>query len=1749
MASLGNAVKLIAARTSTMALREALSANDPELGPKITAIESDYTRFLTTVQATAGIKDLSPSGAPADDDVKPGAGPTLADWLAVRSALRQYVTAQIQNKFLQVLENLTAASGDEEELESFNGTPEGVLAALRVYFNPDAGSQSVQQIDDLLANIQAVCSTAAGDKDFRQARPLLDDMLLRVGTIRSLDPKRVPDNETMKRFLRAYLKVIPEYDDEYKKSVLTDVTFYDLQQLVRAAQSRLEGQHGITRSSYMTQGTKPQPRNRRPAARSADSAGNNVNVCSHCGKKYHTRAKCWDLHPELKGMAKDTDEACRNFANGRCTRGDTCKFKHQGPAAAAESRKMALFAAASSGGSTPSDYTTGGRGYSYLATTSPAPDAATTARVAPAAPVATVTTSPATASATRTRATPSSPVTTMPAPEHVQGFAKRWQLWLTSVLAALLAVAVAVRGAGAPPGNQQQDHQSSEEATASAVHETAPGAAPSRELVHSSAMKYYVAGAMFFIVLAILSVHADGATAPTATPAAYMGTTAAFTAQPIMPATTRQPARASSFSASVVGPGCGEPGDCDFVVDSGSTVHVVCEEQYLTITERNPAMSITTGGGDVRPDASGTVDLGPLGEATAQLCRNFGVNLLSEGRLDDQGMSTITQNGAKFILDRPVDLSCGALGDASILAEAKKGPNGLYMLRVEGNEQQCPDEQQRPESVHAVKSGKSYTMSNISQAELVHQRTCHHNNADLANMLGEVGRSQDLCKICVKAKMEQARQQPGSHKKEPATRCLGIVDVDFTSPKSGLAMTPEGYTTGILFRDRFSEWLMFIPVKKKTGNQVCTALQMFRTFAEHCVRDNLKLGTIYVDSDPIMKSKEVTSWCAAQNIHVEFSPPDRHDKNSFAEGITKFVGNGARASMIQGGAPVYLWVQAISQKCFVSNRVLRRGKGCTPEENFTGKDSKDALQSVRVLFCEAWRYVPGPKRQHKDAERAVRCVNLGNSWTTYGSWNLLNLETRRIIVAHDVIFCEDNFPFSEEVNQRKGHDRGREQLVGADFLWPTTRLPAAPAAPAAPAVAPAGNHAKKVRFNLSAQQEAKEREIKDGGDEDDLSDDDHEADAGAQDDLELAVGEPPAAADDEGEPLRRSHRDRAPSRKALENAQVHLCTMTPEECEQRLADLDKINVVRTENADLDFPDTPVRELERRSFLTRLQQAEEATSSTVFQDHIDNYPTVPAPTCFVTWANPEPKGWKQVMKLPQVEREAWIESMRTEYDTLVANGTWELVPKSEVPPGTTILRPAWVCKEKLLSDNSTKKKARVVAGGNREKLPNGMDTFAPTPQASSTRILLAIAARFDLDLFAGDFSAAFLNATAMYDGVYMYQPDGFAVKGKENHVCRLLKGLYGTKTANRGWSLEVAAALQEFGMTRCKADHGLYYMKVEGKTNLLLIHVDDIIWAGREQIWKKLVAFLQKKYKFTDLGPLEWILGMRVQRNRAKKTISLDQEAFIRNIGDTFLTDDMEPITAFTPSDANEPPSKEMCPQNKQEEQFMKDKPYRGLLCSLGFAVHHTRPDCAQAFGTLARHQQKPGPKHWKALVRLARYMVATAMHGLIFGDKGEDHALFELIGFCDADLGGDLDTRRSTTGFVFMLYGCIISYKSILQKCVALSTCEAEYTAAAEAAREAVWLFAMASEISIGALATPIRINEDNKGAIALASNPVGHGRNKHIDIRTHFIRELTEQGKIALHYIKSELNLADIFTKALGRQKFMKMRKMLLGW
>ncbi|XP_039855101.1 secreted RxLR effector protein 161-like [Panicum virgatum] len=213
--------------------------------------------------------------------------------------------------------------------------------------------------------------------------------------------------------------------------------------------------------------------------------------------------------------------------------------------------------------------------------------------------------------------------------------------------------------------------------------------------------------------------------------------------------------------------------------------------------------------------------------------------------------------------------------------------------------------------------------------------------------------------------------------------------------------------------------------------------------------------------------------------------------------------------------------------------------------------------------------------------------------------------------------------------------------------------------------------------------------------------------------------------------------------------------------------------------------------------------------------------------------------------------------------------------------------------------------------------------------------------------------------------------------------------------------------------------------------------------------------------------------------------------------------------------------------------------YRSIVGGLRYLTH-TRSDIGFAMGYVSRFMAEPREDHLGAVKHLLGYVAGTRSYGLIFPRRSG--GALELVGFSDSDMAGDVDGRRSTTGILFFLGACPISWQSQKQRVVALSTCEAEYIAAATACCQGVWLSRLLQEVMEEKPCTPVLMVHNNS-AIALAKNPILHDRSKHIDTKFNYIHDCIDGGQIKLEYVETARQLGDILTKPLGHIRLTELR------
>ena len=318
--------------------------------------------------------------------------------------------------------------------------------------------------------------------------------------------------------------------------------------------------------------------------------------------------------------------------------------------------------------------------------------------------------------------------------------------------------------------------------------------------------------------------------------------------------------------------------------------------------------------------------------------------------------------------------------------------------------------------------------------------------------------------------------------------------------------------------------------------------------------------------------------------------------------------------------------------------------------------------------------------------------------------------------------------------------------------------------------------------------------------------------------------------------------------------------------------------------------------------------------------------------------------------------------------------------------------------------------------------------------------------------------------------------------------------------------------------------------------VLTVWVDDVIAAHNSMsVWKRLMYYLRKSFKIVDMGECAWILGMQLRRKRDERELHLGQELYTENILSRFNMSRCKPVDV---------PMKDKPRLRAREEgEELTEQPYRSLVGALMYLAVCTRPDIAYAVGQLARYCSAPTCAHWDAALHLLRYLRGTTQEGLLYECKGKSPILSM---YSDSDWAGCEDTRRSCTGYCSDWAGAPITWCSRMQPRVKDSTLYAEYTSMSEAVKDVIWLRSVLEEVDLKQKG-PTVMHQDNQGTIAFSKNPRVHKRTKHIDVKHHMIREHIEDGTIAVQYIPSHKNLADLFTKPLVRVQF-KILKRKIG-
>jgi transposase InsO family protein len=835
-----------------------------------------------------------------------------------------------------------------------------------------------------------------------------------------------------------------------------------------------------------------------------------------------------------------------------------------------------------------------------------------------------------------------------------------------------------------------------------------------------------------------------------------------------------------------------------------------------------------------------------------------------------------------------------------------------------------------------------------------------------------------------------------------------------------------------------------------------------------------KVSNVRTDGGGEFVNASVLEYFGLKGIIHELSAPYTPQQNGVAERINRTLLDMVRAWLHHSGANHIFWHECITSAAHVKNRLPHSAidQRVTPYELW--KRKKPDISHLRVWGCTAYALKPDHQLT-KLGHRTKTCILVGFGHDEgQRAYRLYDPATRQIITSRNVTFNETSF----SVN-----------------VPPAVEYPVFEPLPDPDQV----EHGATVPHQARLQDEHAQWQL-----DDDDGDYDHVLGEGGNDDDDPLLGQdqdgqPPQAAVNAGEPPARMPTRTNRKRRKLFGI-----------------DDEDSNFARAHTR-------PLWHLEDDGFFAWIDKALSAIGGVqaVWLDRaFSSVDGVQVPH--------QPRNFDEAMRFKE-----WRDSADVEHRAFIESDVFSVVDQ---PPNRRILGTRHVFRVKVNSSGQVAKyKTRVVVQGFAQQYGIDYDeVYAPVAKFATLRVILAIAAALDYEIHQMDVCTAFLNGVLQED-VYVKIPPGFEHHGDSNKVWRLKKSMYGLKQSPRTWNQRLHHFLIKNGYTRLNSDHSVYILpSTTGDAPFLVviaIYVDDLVIVALDLSY---IARAKKmfcdEFKMTDLGAIAWLLGMSVLRDRLARTISLCQEQYARDILEAHNMSECKGIA--TPLDLVKL-TKDMSPKTPDEVAAMAHVPYQSAIGSLMYLMLGTRPDLAAAVGILSKFASSPGQQHWVAVKRVMRYIKQTADYRLVLG--GTPSGSIVLEGWIDADWAGDLDNRRSTSGYVFTVGTGATAWASKLQATVASSSTEAEYIAMAFGSREGVWERALCGELGFRQK-EPTVIHEDNQGAMSLVKNPVNHSRTKHIDICHHVIRDLFENKTLNFLYCPSSEMVADVLTKALSR-------------
>ena len=514
---------------------------------------------------------------------------------------------------------------------------------------------------------------------------------------------------------------------------------------------------------------------------------------------------------------------------------------------------------------------------------------------------------------------------------------------------------------------------------------------------------------------------------------------------------------------------------------------------------------------------------------------------------------------------------------------------------------------------------------------------------------------------------------------------------------------------------------------------------------------------------------------------------------------------------------------------------------------------------------------------------------------------------------------------------------------------------------------------------------------------------------------------------------------------------------------------------------------------------------------------------------VTSGPTEPKTFQEACHYPiENDRNNWRAAIRKEIRSMINRGVWRKTDRAKIPKNRRLIGNKWVFNIKR--DGTSR--ARLVALG-YSQIPgvDYTDNFAPVAHDVSFRIALARMMVEKLDSLVMDVETAFLYGE-IDEEIFMKSPVGMEEidPGSSSEDCyQLLKGIYGLcQAARQFWKKFVNTVNQEpFGFQVSPADPCMLFKENELGVCIIIMYVDDMLIIGKNEQIQDFASKIQKQFSVKLQHNLTDYLGCEFHMNKERTRGWLGQPSIIKSLEQKFGDRAMKETLSLTPGTPRFTARRLDNPEDKVNCE--EHETYRSGVGTLLYLTKHSRPDICNPVRELSKTMDAPAPVHLKEMYKVIRHVLSTKGYGLQF-ELRKDMIKWALKALSDSDFASDKETRISVFGFIIFFWGIPIAWRSKGMKSVVLSTTDAEYMALSEVVEELKFIVQLLQTMNIK-VELPITVHVDNVGAIWLSNNRTTSDRTKQI-VRTSFVKEYQEDGKIIIKFVKSEENEADIFTK-----------------